>query len=72
MNFENEILFYDDDVEFQEYLNYQRRPYTVRTRVDHFSTWDELDFKNRFRLSKETVLMILNMIGPTISSNTDR
>jgi len=24
MNFENEILFYDDDVEFQEYLNYQR------------------------------------------------
>ncbi|KAE9545612.1 hypothetical protein AGLY_001155 [Aphis glycines] len=72
MNFENEILFYDDDVEFQEYLNYQRRPYTVRTKVDHFSTWDELDFKNRFRLSKETVLMILNMIGPTISSNADR
>jgi len=25
MHFENEILFYDDDVEFQEYLNYQRR-----------------------------------------------
>jgi len=33
MNFENEIVYYDDDVEFQEYLNYQRRPYTVRTRV---------------------------------------
>jgi len=72
MNFGNEILFYDDDVEFQEYLNYQRRPYTVQTRVVHFRTWDELNFKNHFRLSKETVMMILNMIGPTISLNTDR
>eukprot|EP00102_Acyrthosiphon_pisum_P019200 XP_016656410.1 PREDICTED: putative nuclease HARBI1 isoform X2 [Acyrthosiphon pisum] len=72
MNFENEILFYDDDEEFGVYLNYQRRPYTVRTRVDHFNTWDEHDFKTRFRLSKETVLMILDLIGPSISSNTDR
>lgn len=58
MNFDNEILFYDNDVEFKKYLNYQRRPYTVRTKIDHFRTWDELDFKNNFRLSKETVMMI--------------
>jgi len=33
---------------------------------------NEVDFKNCFRSSKGTVIIILNMIGPTILSNTDR
>lgn len=67
MNFKNKILFYDNDVEFQKYLNYR-----VDLILFELETWDELDLKNRFRLSKETVMMILNMIGSTIASNTDR
>lgn len=61
----------DDDEEFQEYLNYQHSPYTVLIRVDHFKTRDELDFKNCFKLSNETVKMIFNMIVPRLSSNKD-
>jgi len=49
MNFEHKVLFYDDDEEFYEYLNYKPRPYNIRTRVGHLNTWDEHDFKTRLR-----------------------
>lgn len=66
------ILFEDDDNELNEYVNYVRRPYTIRCRIDHFNKWDDYDFKVRFRLSKETVIEVLNIIKHSISSNSDR
>jgi len=66
------ILFEDDDDELNMYVNYVRRPYTIRCRIDHFNKWDDYDFKARFRLSKETVSEVLNIIKHSISSNSDR
>lgn len=67
----NDILLNDDE-ELVEFVNYQRRPYVVRCRVDHFYKWDSVDFKIRFRLSKETVMEVLELIQESIISNTDR
>ena len=33
-----------------------RRPYTIRVRRDDLDIWDDLDFRCRFRLKKETVI----------------
>ena len=65
------LLFDDDYIKLNEYMNYQRRPYVVHCRVDHL-LWDDYDFKVRFRLSKETVIEVLNLIAHYISTNTDR
>lgn len=37
----------DDDVEIVEFLNYQRRTYTIRVRINHMEFWDDQDFKVR-------------------------
>lgn len=46
-------VYEDDDLEIVEFLNNQRRTYTVRTRVNHMTPWDDHDFRMRFRISKE-------------------
>lgn len=38
-----------------------RRPYTVRTRIS-IDDYDDVDFLQRFRLSKNTVLQILELV----------
>ena len=38
------------------------RPYTIRVRRDHLDIWDDLDFRCRFRLKKETVIIIKQAI----------
>lgn len=63
------LLFDDDDIELYEYINYERRTYIVRSRIDYLK-WDDCYFKVRFRLSEETVLEVLNLIQPSISSNS--
>jgi len=62
----------DDDQEIIEFLNYQRRAYTIRMRVDHMTLWDDHDFRIRFRISKAVVLQVLEHINDQISSLTDR
>lgn len=40
------------------YVNYVRRPFNIRFRINRFNKWDDYDFKARFRLSKETVIEV--------------
>jgi len=62
----------DDDVEIVEFLNYQRRTYTIRVRINHMEFWDDQDFKVRFRISKEVVIEVLGYINEQISSQSYR
>lgn len=46
--------------------------YHLRERIDHFNYWDDVEFFNRFRLSKQSVLVVLNEIEGQIANPTDR
>lgn len=39
-----------------------RRKYTIRRRIDPFEEYDELDFKRRYRLSKEQTRRLFDLI----------
>jgi hypothetical protein len=54
------------------FLNHQRRMYTIRVRVDHMTLWDDQDFRIRFRISKDVVIQVLELINDRISSQSDR
>ncbi|BES91137.1 transposon protein [Nesidiocoris tenuis] len=56
-----------EDELFLEFVNYERRPYVVKPRVDHFSDLDDVEFFTRFRLRKETVLFILMRVETEIT-----
>ncbi|CAH2001762.1 unnamed protein product [Acanthoscelides obtectus] len=43
-----------------------------RARVDHFTRWNEDEFRLRFRLSKNTVIMLEERIRDNIAPNTER
>jgi len=62
----------DDNVEIVEFLNYQRRTYTIRVRINHMEFWDDQDFKVRLRISKEVVIEVLGYINEQISSQSYR
>jgi len=63
----------DDDYELIQFLNYQRRVYTVYQRLDHFEKWDDHDFWVRFRLGKkDVVLQVVEYIEDEISPQTNR
>lgn len=62
----------DEDEDFAEFLRHERRPYTVRRRIDNFEKWDNTDFFARFRLKKETVLLVLAQIEERLEFPTDR
>lgn len=47
-----------EDEEDEEMFLQIRRPYTIRVRRNHLDLWNDVDFRCRFRLSKETVLII--------------
>ncbi|EFN86944.1 hypothetical protein EAI_00154, partial [Harpegnathos saltator] len=49
-----------DDEDIIEQFN--RRERRFKERIDYFEELDELEFKMRFRLSKESVLMVLENI----------
>lgn len=70
----NEI---DDILEIEEaeiinIINPEYRQYIVRERPDHLNIWNDSEFFNRFRLSKETVLAILELIEEEIRHKTNR
>jgi len=74
MNFE-----YDDDSDFEDeefenlalLIAYPRRQRIFRLRTDHFTWWRDDEFFDRFRLSKDTVRFIVNLIEDRICSRTD-
>lgn len=62
MNLKDNTLIDDDDVELQEYINYQRSPYIIiQCRVDNFKQYG-YDFKVHSHRSKKTVMEVLNLI----------
>lgn len=74
MNFE-----YEDDSDFEDeefenlalLLAYPRQQRIFRHRTDHFTWWRDDEFFDRFRLSKDTVRFIVNLIEDRICSRTD-
>ena len=64
----------DEDESILRYVRQmkRRKDRVVRPRPNHFAIWDENEFINRFRLSKETVHMIIQQIQDTIRSPTER
>lgn len=55
--FSTDLFGFDEDED-----EIERRPYTIRTKVNHFEFWDDIDFFARFRLKKQTFLSLLSKI----------
>lgn len=62
----------DNILRYIRHINKRRKDRVVRPRPNHFAIWDEKEFIARFRLSKETVHMIIQKIENTIRSPTER
>ena len=69
MEIEDE-MFIDDDHEILDIINFgfPRRNYE---RVDHFNEMDNLSFFRRFRLTKPSVLQILELIEEELEYDND-
>lgn len=62
----------DDSLfELAELVAFPRQAKVIRDRPDHFQTWRDDEFLQRFRLTKNTVKFILDVIETEIAS-TDR
>jgi len=71
-----DIVFEDDDNESNEDDEFImlaiRRPRWIRERAEDFDNLDDTDFVTRYRLSKSTVLSILEKIENALEFETDR
>lgn len=47
------VLSSDEDEDTVEMIQYERKPCTVRPRVDNFEKWGDREFVTRFRLTKK-------------------
>lgn len=59
-----------DDEDFLELIElevFSRRPRQLRQKPDHFNIWNEEEFRARFRLSKNTVSLVVDEIRNNIS-----
>lgn len=56
----------DDFMELIEIEAFPRAPRNFRLRENHFLKWNEEEFRQRFRLSKETVEFIIEEIRDEI------
>lgn len=65
LNVENDLLQAGIDEIENDIENMQTvgKPYTVRPRFDPFAEFSESDFKKRFRLSKDSVEYLYQLIG---------
>lgn len=76
-NFDEDVLQNDSDFEDDEFENmailmaFPRRQRIFRPRIDHFTWWRDDEFFDRFRLSKNTVRFVVDMISDHICSCTD-
>lgn len=63
----------DDSLfELAELVAFPRQAKVIRERPDHFQTWRDDEFLQRFRLSKNTVKFLLDVIETKIALPTDR
>lgn len=54
-----EELLDNDLVEIVNFVNPERREYTVRPRADNMEMWDETEFVRRYRISKDSARQVL-------------
>lgn len=68
------ILFnFDDEDEIDDVvIAMQRRPRIIYERINYLELYDNHDFINRFRLSKETFRTLLGLIEAEISPPSQR
>lgn len=57
--------FLDDDDSDEDGLGLARRPYNLPVRAK-VNDWDDVDFFQRFRLTKCTFLMVLQLVAPAL------
>lgn len=65
----------DEEIDFLIYMNQNfklRRPYLLSVRIDHLNKWDDIDFIARFRLSKKTFKIVLEMVQQEVTTITQR
>lgn len=72
LNVYEKLFENDEDEEDYEILILIRKPYTVRPRPDLLNIFDENEFLARYRLCKETVFKILDLIRDKIQTKTMR
>lgn len=58
--------------EFQIALPILRAPSKYHKRGNHFEKWNDCEFIKRFRMSKNTCSMVLDLIKPDIESITNK
>lgn len=61
----------DDELLYNLFLR-TRKQKTVRHRPDLMNEYDDDEFFTRFRLKKDTVLMILDLINNDLEHSTER
>lgn len=59
---------FDDIIDVDVANRMLRRAPVIRDRVDYFDQLDETDFKHRFRLSKNSVVVVYHLIENDITS----
>lgn len=66
---ETDSDYSSDEEAIAEFLLWERRPYRVKPRADHFTILDENNFFVRFCLMKQTVINVLNFIEGNCNFN---
>lgn len=61
-----------DNEEMVNVIERPRRPRMFRQRRDHFNGWNNIEFVNRFRISKDSALSVLHRIQAQIAHPTNR
>lgn len=61
-----------DDENGQLNLEIERRAYRLLPRIDYIDMWNDVEFFQRFRLRKETVVYVLSMIHHKLPNNSNR
>lgn len=70
--FENDSDFDDDEFDHLALIiAFPRRQRIFRPRIDQFIAWRDDEFFDRFRLSKNTVHFLVDLIGDKIKSQTN-
>lgn len=61
MDYPNDFLDLEE-IELIDEMNIDDVEYNVRERPNHMKIWNDQEFFHRFRLSKETVNMLIELI----------
>lgn len=67
-------LFEFIEDEFDEYFERIARPRrnrVINPRPNYFESLDDIDFRNRFRLTKQVIVYILSLIESDIKTTTN-